>query len=316
MLTGLRARLRDLPARSALRLCNQPLARSALDRQHRKSLAAHRKQLPALQGIDAEVVAGLRAHGVYITTLDALGLAASEAIVRDGGELGDRFADEARARVSGGETFVYVPPEWIVERPAIFDWGLQDRLLDIAEAYIGLPPAYDGVCINYTVADGREVSTRKWHRDWEDRTVLKVAVYVHDVDGNGGPFEMIRRVVPQSDTGRFNYDLADEAELARRLGPDYVEDVVSCVGPRGTVVFTDTARFFHRGKPATERDRVAIFYSYFASRPRHPFLCERTGMARRDILRLARMLPDRQRAAALWRNRLPAALRLIPPAKL
>jgi hypothetical protein len=309
--------LRDLPARMALRLCNHPSFRKVLGRRHCRALADHRARLPALDGIDAAIVAALERDGVFVTTLDALGLSGSDDILTAGNTLADRFAGEARARSAAGVPFIYIPPEEVIDHPAVFSWGLQDRLLDIAECYVGLPVAYDGVCINYTVADGREVSTRKWHRDWEDRRMLKVAVYLHDVHPTGGPFQMIRRKdSSQNDDDGFAYDLADDAELERRLGADFTRDVVSCEGPGGTVIFTDTARFFHRGKPATARDRAAIFYSYFASPPRHPFLCERTGMARRDIARLAHDLPDRQRDAALWRRRLPLPLRLIPPATL
>ena len=309
--------LRNVLARSALRLCNQPSVRAALGRRHRQALATHKTRIPALHGIDAEIVAALERDGVFVTTLDALGLAGSDEIMKAGGMLADRFASEAHARAAAGKAFIYIPPKWVIDYPTLFSWGLQDRLLDIAEAYIGLPPAYDGVCINYTVADGREISTRKWHRDWEDRRMLKVAVYLHSVDSAGGPFQMIRRSdLMQNDSDGFVYDLADDGEIERRLGADFITDVVSCEGPGGTVIFTDTARFFHRGKPATERDRATIFYSFFARRPRHPFLCERSGMARSDIARLACDLPDRQRAAALWRRQLPMALRLIPPATL
>jgi hypothetical protein len=195
--------------------------------------------------------------------------------------------------------------------------GLQDRLLDIAENYIGLPPAYDGVTINYTIADGREVSTRQWHRDREDRRMLKVAIYLNDVDESCGPFQLIpRHDTMQNDHAGFNYEQADDAALLERLGPNYLDDVVSCCGPSGTVIFADTARFYHRGKPATARDRMAIFYSYFAHHPRHPFFCERSGIPRNEIARLAERLPPRQQSAALWRQRLSLALRLIPPAAL
>ena len=309
--------LHDLPARTALRVCNHPSFRKLLGRRHARALASHRARLPALEGLDAAIVRALERDGVFVTTLDALGLSGSDAILAAGNTLADRFANEARERAAAGAPFIYIPPKKVVDHPIVFSWGLQDRLLDIAECYIGLPAAYDGVCINYTVADGREISTRKWHRDWEDRRMLKVAVYLHDVNDSGGPFQMIRRKDSlQNDDDGFVYDLADDAELARRLGADFAKDVVSCEGPAGTVIFTDTARFFHRGKPATARDRAAIFYSYFARSPRHPFLCERTGMARRDIAGLARGLPDRQRKAALWRQRLPFPLRFIPSATL
>lgn len=310
-----RAWMRDFPARSALRLCNHPRIRPMLGLRHSRAVERHRP--PALTGIDARIVDALNRDGIFVTSLAALGLSAHEVLLEQGMHLANRYAAEARMRAARGEPFLYIPPDWLSEHPDFFAFGLQDRLLDIAEVYIGLPPAYDGVCINYTVADGREVATRKWHRDWEDRRMLKVAVYLHGVDAEGGPFQMIKRHdSAQSDALGYRYDLASDADLSDRLGQDYHQDIVSCEGEGGTVIFTDTARFFHRGKPATARDRAAIFYSYFAERPRHPFLCERTGMARREIARLAATMPVRQQRAALWRERLPLALRLIPPARL
>lgn len=309
--------LHDLPARSVLKLTNQRHVRHWLGKRHDKALRRHRGSGSGLSAADARIVATLERRGVFVTTLGQLGLPGSQALMSRSAELADGFAAQARALSRGGKDFIIVPPRQIVRNAEIFRWGLQDRLLDIVEAYLGLPVAYDGVAINYTVADGRAVSTRKWHRDWEDRRMLKVAVYLHDVDDEGGPFEAIARSdTLQNDREGFNYDLADDSELERRLGYAFREDVVSCTGPRGTVVFCDTARFFHRGKPATARDRAALFYSYFANPPRHPFLCERTGLSRRDIARMARHLPERQRKATLWRRNLPVMMRLIPPASL
>jgi hypothetical protein len=309
--------LRDLPARSALRACNHPLVRGLLGRRHASALADHQTRLPLLSASDRHVVEAVERDGVFMTTLDALGLPASDEVMLAGRSLATAFAAQARARAAAGEVFLYVPPERLLVHPGVFSWGLHDRLLDIAEAYIGLRPAYDGVCLNYTVADGREISTRKWHRDWEDRRMLKVCIYLHDVDDGGGPFEIIRRPdTMQNDADGFVYSLADDVSLQRWLGDDLERYKLSCEGPAGTVIFMDTARFFHRGKPATTSDRAALFYSYFAHRPRHPFLCERSGMTRRDIARLAGTLPDRQRAAAQWRQLLPLFLRAIPPARL
>lgn len=127
-------------------------------------------------------------------------------------------------------------------------------MLAIAEAYLGLPIAYDGPSINYTVADGREVSTRKWHRDWEDRRMLKVAIYLNDVDAEGGPFQMVKRTdADRSEVNGYRYDLASDGQMSARLGADFRDAIVSCEGAAGTVIFTDTAHFFHRGKPAVAR---------------------------------------------------------------
>lgn len=309
--------LRDLPARSALRACNHPRVRNLLGQRHASALASHQTRLPSLSASDRQIVDTVDREGVFMTTLDALALPCSDDVLRAGRALATGFSAQARARAAAGEPFLYVPPERLLAHPEIFAWGLHDRLLDIAESYIGLRPAYDGVCLNYTVADGREISTRKWHRDWEDRRMLKACIYLHDVDVGGGAFEIIRRPdTMQSDAAGFSYDLADDSSLQSLLVDDLDRYKLSCEGPAGTVIFMDTARFFHRGKPATAADRAALFYSYFADRPRHPFLCERSGMARRDIARLASALPDRQRTAAQWRHRLPWLLRAIPPARL
>lgn len=309
--------VRDLPSRVALRVCNDSRVRRMLGRRYEQALADHESRLPHLVGLDAQIVAAVERDGVFVTTLDALGLPDSDEVLAAGRTLAAQFAAEARSRAEAGEAFLYIPPERILEHPTIFSWGLHDRLLDIAEAYIGLPPAYDGVCINYTVADGREISTRRWHRDWEDRRMLKVCVYLHAVDTSGGPFQIICQPDgTQNDHHGFSYGLADNSELKHRLGETFTDKQVSCEGPPGTVIFMDTARFYHRGSPAISADRAAIFYSYFANRPRHPFLCERSGMARRDIARLARPLSERQWHAAQWRKHLPLALRLIPPARL
>ncbi|WOK36574.1 hypothetical protein [Sphingomonas sp. C3-2] len=310
-------RWRNLPSRLALRASNHPYVRVLLRRRHDVALARHRGQLPALDALSAEIVSAIEERGLYVTTLDQLGLSASDAMLASSTKLAEEFAEEARLRVRFGEDFLIVPSHRIIANPEIFLWGLQDRLLNIAEAYLGLPPAYDGVTVNYTVADGREISTRKWHRDWEDRRMLKIAIYLHDVDENAGPFQMIpRKDAHSGDIDGFSYELADDLELARHLGPDFTADIASCEGPRGTVIFTDTARFYHRGKPATGRDRAAIFYSYFANRPRHPFLCERTGMSRRAMYRMAKDLPQRQRNAVRWRKQISPLLRMIPTALL
>ncbi|MGH6745441.1 hypothetical protein [Novosphingobium sp.] len=309
--------LRDLPARTTLKLFNQRHVRSWLGHRYDATVLRHRAALPPLSLPDARIVEDLDTRGIHVTTLGALAIPGGEAVLSRAAALAENFADSARALSREGRSFIIVPPEKIVRSAMIFRWGLQDRLLDIAEAYLGLPAAYDGVAINYTVADGRAVSTRKWHRDWEDRRMLKVAVYLHAVDDAGGPFQQISRPdTLQDDLKGFTYALSDDRELEQRLGAGYEADVVSCEGPRGTVVFCDTARYFHRGKPAISRDRAALFYSYFADPPRHPFLCERTGLSRADIEWMVRRLPERQRRAALWRRRLPPLLKLIPPASL
>ena len=308
---------RDLPARIALRCTNLTIVNRWLMQGHEKELALHRDRLPHLSGIDFQIVEGLRRDGIFITTLAALGLPGSDEMLKAGQALGQAFAQEARRQASKGKDFTIVPPTAIVSRPEIFAWGLNERLLNIVEAYLGVPAAYDGVNLIYTVAGAGAAGPRCWHRDWEDRRTIKIGIYCNDVVAGGGPFQLIRRRDPdQGGEHGYRYMLADEALLAEKLGLDYQEAMISCEGRAGTVFFCETAEYFHRGQPALYEDRAALFHSYFSCRPRHPFFCERSGLSRSQIARLASHLDPRQRSSALWRRDLPFWVRLIPPSSL
>ncbi|NOW46464.1 hypothetical protein FHW96_002624 [Novosphingobium sp. SG751A] len=309
--------LGDASARMALRCANMGVVNRRLMRSHDRALSRHRNKLPELAGLDLKIVEGLRRDGMYKTSLAELGVPGWQELLREGQALGATFADDARRQSAQGTDYTMVSPDAVAAHPNLFAWGLHDRLLDIVEAYLGVGVAYDGVTLMYTVAGAPVEGPRRWHLDWEDRRTVKVAVYCNDVSGDGGPFQMIRRKDPvQGGAGGYHYLLADDALLGARLGAGYEDDLVSCEGPAGTVLFCETAQYFHRGKPALKADRVAFFFSYFARRPRHPFFCERSGLSRSQIAGLARSLNPRQRASALWRHGLPLLLRLIPPAGL
>lgn len=308
-------RLGDRPAKLAFRLTNIRVVRQSLGRRYHAALDKHHATLPRLSGDDKKIVDGLEKHGYYITSLAALALAGSGEMLEAAQRTAEECTVSAREQARAGREFTYVPPDVIAANAEIFTWGVNERLLDIAESYVGLPVAYDGLHIIYTVADGREVATRLWHRDREDRRMVKVAVYCNDVGEGGGPLQLITRLdKTQGDAKGYRYAGGAEKELRALLGADYRQDIVTCAGAAGTVIFIDTARYFHRGEPVRTADRKAIYYSYFAKRTRHPFFCRRSGLQSRQITALADGMTPRQRASTLWHRDLPAWVKLIPSA--
>lgn len=313
--TKILRRLGDRPAKLAFAMSNMRFVRRRTDRRYRQALRCHHEHLPNLSTFDRGVVAALEGKGVYVTTLAALGLAGSREMLDRGQRILTEFTGDARRAAAAGQDFTSVGADVVFADQQIFRWGLDERLLDIAEAYLGLPVAYDGLNMIYTVADGREGGTRDWHRDREDRRMLKVAVYCNDVDEDGGPFQSIARLDgAQCDATGYRYAGGAEPELVELLGPDYRDDIMTCTGAAGTVIFVDTARYFHRGKPASGDDRMAIFYSYFCRATRHPFFCQRSGLSQDKLAELTADMSPRQRAATLWQRAQPLWSRLIPPA--
>jgi hypothetical protein len=307
-------KLKGLPALAAARALALPAVSARLSRRSEASRADFQNRRPRLSPPHEDIVRALETSGVHVTSLDALGFAGSQAMLQSCQTLAAKYR---RMRLDGGlddnDGFQADASDLLAHR-SIFDWGVNETLLDIAEAYLGQPAAYDGLNLFYTKADGRQVAARKWHRDMEDRRVLKIAVYVNDVEDDGGPFQILNRPAPESETAAA-YPIFTEEQLARRIGrPLDGAAVTTCTGPAGTVVFAETALRYHRGKPATARDRCAVFYNYFARPPLRPFLCERSTLSRRQLLDLAETFNARQRACVDWRRSTPPMLRWIPSA--
>ena len=311
-------RIQSVPAQCAARVINIPAVANRLDEIYEHSVERHKASLPGLSAMDAEIVSGLERCGVYMTSLDALDLAGSSEMFASGRKLHDIYAERSASGSLRDYYTIQATAEEAMRYPEIYRWGLQERLLHIAECYLGLPVGYEGISIFYTVVDGQQSGARRWHRDVQDRRMLKVTVYFNDVDAGGGPLEILHRSFPGSDSmSGSNYPVLTQESLERRLGaPLGVGDVTTCVGPAGTVIFSDLASYYHRGKPALSRDRCALFLDYISTTPLRPFYCGRTVLSRAEIAQLVADLPPRQRACALWRDQLSWFARIVPPAPL
>jgi ectoine hydroxylase-related dioxygenase (phytanoyl-CoA dioxygenase family) len=111
-------------------------------------------------------------------------------------------------------------------------------------------------------SDERRASQR-WHRDFNDRHLLKAFLYLVDVDEATGPFEYVPRSAPGGELDRLwpwrplgeNYPPEDE----------FAESIdgrsVTFTAPKGTIIFCDTSGF-HRGGFATANPRVLATFTW------------------------------------------------------
>jgi len=143
------------------------------------------------------------------------------------------------------------------------------RLLDVVNAYLGLWSKLSYVDQWYTVPmgdDADRVASQRWHRDYNDKYLLKAFLYMRDVDEAAGPFEY----VPGSMIGGerfadvfpweiFGEDLYPPDSELRRMIPDGASRLLT--GPAGTLILCDTTGF-HRGGFALEQPRVMGVFNY------------------------------------------------------
>jgi hypothetical protein len=298
----------EAPANLGSQLVAWPPVAARMEASYERAKRSHAARLPRLRDADARIVEDLDESGVSITSLEAMGLEGVDALLVDAYALVARHSPWTRSFQADGAD--------IFSHDKIIRWGLSDRLLDIAENYLGVPVGYDGINVFFTKADGLEAGARRWHRDAEDRRMLKIALYLNDVDEDGGPLQVLRWRLPDHDRMvRGKSPILSQKELEKALGDfDADRDVVTCTGKAGTLVFADTVARYHRGKPASARDRCAIYFNYMSRAPLRPFRCERSTVSRAQIRRLAAPMPQRQRDCLLWRDSLPLVARVIPPA--
>ena len=169
----------EAPANLGSQIVAWPPVASHMEASYERAKRLHEAHLPHLRDADARIVEDLRTSGVSITSLEAMGLEGVDALLADAYALVARYSAWTRSFQANGAD--------IVAHDKIIRWGLSDRLLDIAENYLGAPVGYDGINVFFTKADGMEAGPRRWHRDVEDRRMLKIALYLNDVDEDGGP---------------------------------------------------------------------------------------------------------------------------------
>jgi hypothetical protein len=294
---------------------NQWFERSVLLPRYHQSRAKHQANLPKLDIREREIVDRLEREGLCLTSLASLEIPDSQQLLDAAAPISRELAQLSRAPSHIGKHTLMATDTQLLAHPELLRWGLSERILKIVESYLGLPVGYGGLAFYYSVADGRDAGPRIWHRDKEDWRMIKVAVYLNDVDEAGGPY--------QSVTAKTNTWLKDNLEPYQGLTHDAMQELlatrstnddwlVSCIGATGTVIFTDTARCYHRGKPPIHTDRAAIFFHYFSERPKNPFYCDRSSLSNRQVIEFNNQLPPELQGYMTWRDRYPLIGRWIP----
>jgi hypothetical protein len=144
--------------------------------------------------------------------------------------------------------------------------ALDARVLDLANTYLGMWSKLEYVDLWYTPPSDEpdRQSSQRWHRDFNDRLLLKAFLYLVDVDEEAGPFEYVPRSFPGGELGDIwpwypgYHGYPPDEEFASRMEGQRVETFTA---PRGTLLFCNTSGF-HRGGYATGKPRVLATWTY------------------------------------------------------
>ena len=282
----------------------------------RVRLAQHAGKRPNLSPADHQIVDALNTEGVFTTSLNDLELRDTPQMLKavDGllPEIKSEFAANSPGFNNTHNTYIVRASyeKIAAEYPDIFLWGLQDRLLDIAENYIGLPVAFLGVDLKKNIAHeaGRDVGSKRWHRDGEDCREFKIMIYLSDVFKDTISFDYIPRYLTPSlveiiyksmHLFKTPYkSIYNDKQMASFVPSSQWK---SCYGPAGTVIFAGTAGIFHRGQlpEGAAKDRLALQYTYTSRQPENPTFCKR-HFSKQGLLLIQDKLSKRQKECVFW----------------
>jgi hypothetical protein len=248
---------------------------------NRRSRSQYSGNRPSLDGVQRRIVQELDASGYAVIPFsELLPNEAWEAVDKQAaafvGETEAGLAREA-AGDDAGELRRRAGKDFLVRK---YDeggvLGLDDpwlaactsrKLFDIANEYLQLWSKLEYIDVWYSIPVGEGVKRRAsqlWHRDFDDRHLLKVFLYLSDVDEQAGPFEY----VPGSQPGGQYSDLhpwepmgvgrISEDDVAKRVP---AEQVRTFTGTKGTMIFCNTSGL-HRGGFAEARPRVLAAVTY------------------------------------------------------
>ncbi|MDQ4096972.1 MAG: hypothetical protein M3144_03760 [Actinomycetota bacterium] len=154
---------------------------------------------------------------------------------------------------------------------------LNDKILDIVTAYLGLSPRLRAFDLWYTLpvdAAQPPILSQCWHRDYDDHRLVKMFLYLVDVDESMGPFSYVRgthsrgeyaSVLPTSPPRGSNPpDGAVEALIP-------ATQVLRCTGKAGTMILCDT-NGFHQGGRSTSDPRLLLMANYASDAANAPYL--------------------------------------------
>jgi len=162
--------------------------------------------------------------------------------------------------------------------------GLSTPVLRVVSSYMNLWPKliYTDAWYSIPMDPGKRIGSQQWHRDPEDKQMVKVYLYFSEVDKDAGAMEYI--LGTSNALGGDGTKIGEWTAAGANLYPstEVVEQSFAavqhfyCTGPVGTLLFCDTTGL-HRGGISKSRARVVATWTFVtpASRYKRRFTVRR-----------------------------------------
>jgi hypothetical protein len=237
--------------------------------------ALHEEQAPNLDELQQAVVNTLVQDGIAFVHLDELfpdKQVTSELIEHMELRKGEAMVGETKPFLQYFSGELGTSEVAIIELDSPFiRFSLDRRILDVVNSYIGICSKlvhFELGMTNLMSPGAAPARSQRWHRDPGMKKLIKMFIYLTDVDEEAGPFSY---VVKSHAGGRWG-SLFPQKQFGRRgmYPPEgAVDEAVSksdirvCTGRAGTVIFCDTTGL-HKGGYSISKPRIMSTSVYVA----------------------------------------------------
>ena len=134
---------------------------------------------------------------------------------------------------------------------------------EIVSQYFGFSPSLRNISVWIDTPNEKSenpVATQIFHRDFDDIKLIKIFLYLNNVNAENGPFEFISGSHKKP---WLNYKNINNEEILRKFDK---QDLISAIGKKNTLIFADT-NGFHHGKKLVTSYRVMLTISFTSNKP-------------------------------------------------
>lgn len=260
------------PAKLAIRIYYKAINSMPVWRAlNREGINLQKKFFPILDPVSKRITQDLKKNGIAFAHIDEL--FPNQNKFRELLAYAQKLEKYAKIKTNKEFLQFYLDDSPILDlKNPLIKLALEHKVLAIINSYMGMFSKFYMFTLNKTMPvdpGAKEVQSQRWHRDPEDKKMVKVFVYFNDVDEEAGPFVYAKE---SHFEGKFGNVFPPEPprgslppdEKIKKIIPK--ENMHVCTAPAGTIIFADP-RGIHKGGYATKKHRImsTLYYSSKAS---------------------------------------------------
>lgn len=186
------------------------------------------------------------------------------------------FQDKGQAKLDDYILKMNAENSVLAQNHPLLGIGLSAPILRVVSSYMNLWPKliYTDAWYSIPMDPGKRIGSQQWHRDPEDKQMVKVYLYFSNIDESAGAMEYIlgtsnsihgegMKVGEWQAAGANLYPSTEVVEQNFANTPHF-----SCSGPIGTLLFCDTTGL-HRGGISRSKPRVVATWTFVTPASRY-----------------------------------------------